>query len=220
LVTRADHEAEAAIREIILSEHPDHQILGEEGGSLGESSHLWLVDPLDGTVNYAHGFPFFCVSIGLDVDGVTQVGVVHDPTRGETFAAVRGAGATLNGKPVSVSDLAVLGGRTMLATGFPYDVEGGLRNLETFRRFLNLGVPVRRPGAAALDLCYVACGRLDGFWELKLQPWDCAAANLIVQEAGGRVTNGAGGPYRYREQPLVASNGLLHEALLGVIARG
>jgi myo-inositol-1(or 4)-monophosphatase len=217
LVTRADHEAEARIREVILSEFPDHEILGEEGGAVGRSPFQWVVDPLDGTVNYAHGFPFFCASVALDIEGVTQVGVVHDAWHRETFAAVRGHGAVLNGAPSRVSQTPDLGGRAMLATGFPYDVEGSLRNIETFKRFLGLGVPVRRPGAAALDLCYVACGRLDGFWELKLNAWDCAAGNLIVEESGGRVSNGQGEPYRYGEKPLVATNGLLHDAILEVI---
>ena len=217
LVTLVDKAAEARIREVILAAHPDHEILGEEGGSTGSSRYRWVVDPLDGTVNYAHGFPFFCVSVALEIAAAGAVGVVFDPTRNETFAAVRGGGATLNGAPIRVSGIERLGGRSLLATGFPYDVEGALTNLEVLRRFFRFGMPVRRPGAAALDLCYVACGRLDGFWEYKLNPWDCAAGNLIVEEAGGRVSGPAGAPYRAGDRPLVASNGLVHDAMLEVI---
>ncbi len=217
LVTLVDKACEAAIREEILGAHPDHAILGEEGGNLGQSSHQWIVDPLDGTVNYAHAFPFFCVSIGLEVNGERVVGVVYDPTRDELFRAVKGGGAFLNDRPIHVSKIAELGGRAMLATGFPYDTEAALQALEVFKRFLGLGLPVRRPGAAAIDLCYVACGRIDGFFEYKLQAWDCAAAILIVQEAGGHVSNFAGDEYRYEDRKIVASNALLHEAMLKII---
>jgi myo-inositol-1(or 4)-monophosphatase len=222
LVTLVDRASEARIREVILEAHPGHEILGEEeglgaDGTTGGGRFRWVVDPLDGTVNYAHGFPFFCVSVALEIDGRAAVGVVYDPTRDETFVATRGGGATLNGRKISVSALETLGGRALLATGFPYDVEGALHNLELLRRFFRFGMPVRRPGAAALDLCYVACGRLDGFWENKLKPWDCAAGNLIIEEAGGRVSNGSGGPYRPEDRPLVASNGRIHDAMLEVL---
>ena len=220
LVTRTDRECEARIREIILGAFPDHAILGEEAGNQGESQYQWIVDPLDGTVNYAHGFPFYCVSVALEVDGVPSVGVVFDATRNEMFTALRGGGAFLNGQPIRVSSADQLSGRAMLATGFPYDPAFAVQVLETFKRFLGFGLPIRRPGAAALDLCYVACGRLDGFWEYKLNAWDVAAANLIILEAGGTVTNFAGGPYQYADRRLVASNGLLHAKMLEVIAGG
>lgn len=218
LVTLADKACESAIREIILAAHPDHAILGEEGGNIGSSQYQWIVDPLDGTVNYAHGFPFFCVSIALEIDGQRSVGVVYDPNRDELFSAVKGSGAFLNGTAIHSSPVAELGGRAMLATGFPYDTQGALEALEVFRRFLGLGLPVRRPGAAALDLCYVACGRIDGFFEYKLNAWDCAAALLIIEEAGGQVSNFLGQPYEYADKRLVASNGRLHAAILKVIA--
>ncbi|HEX2864413.1 MAG TPA: inositol monophosphatase family protein [Deinococcales bacterium] len=219
LVTVVDRAAEEAIREEILADFPDHAILGEEGGEAGGSASgaLWVVDPLDGTVNYAHGFPFYCVSIALDLDGRTVVGAVLDAVHDELFTATLGGGAFLNGRPIHVSAVAELTPRSMLATGFPYDVEGALASLTVFQRFLLRNIPVRRPGAAALDLCSVACGRFDGFWEGKLNAWDCAAGNLIIQEAGGTVTNVRGEPFRYEDRPVVASNGLIHQAILDVL---
>ncbi len=217
LVTRTDKECEATIRGMILETFPDHAILGEEGGMEGSSRFEWIVDPLDGTVNYAHGFPFFCVSIGLEINGVPSVGVVFDANRGELFTATIGGGAFMNKKKITVSSQATLTGRAMLATGFPYDQNTAIIALEVFKRFLAKGLPIRRPGAAALDLCYVACGRLDGFWEYKLQAWDCAAGNLIIAEAGGKVTNFAGEPYRYENKKLVASNGFVHAEMLETI---
>ena len=219
LVTRVDKECEALIRNAILTAFPDHAILGEEGGNVGASEFQWIVDPLDGTVNYAHGFPFFCVSIGLEVGGQRVVGVVFDPNRNELFHATLGGGAFLNGAAIHASSIAELGGRAMLATGFPYDTAAALEALEVFKHFLALGLPVRRPGAAAIDLCYVACGRIDGFFEYKLQAWDCAAAILIIEEAGGRVTNFSGGAYNYADKKIVATNGHLHDQMLNVIAR-
>jgi len=214
LVTRVDQEAEAAIRRIISRSYPDHVVLGEEQGqSTGGASHRWIVDPLDGTLNYAHGFPFYCVSIALEIDGVVQVGVVLDSVRGELFTAVRGGGSYCNGAPINVTRETVLR-KAMLATGFAYDEAAVLVNLEIFKRIMPKARAVRRPGAAALDLCYVACGRLDGFWELKLNSWDVAAGALIITEAGGRVTGGAGEAYDLNNPVLVASNGPLHEALL------
>lgn len=218
LVTRVDAECEALIRRTILEAHPTHAILGEEGGNVGAGTHQWIVDPLDGTVNYAHGFPFFCVSIGLEVNGERVVGVVFDPNRDELFHAVKGGGAFVNGQPIRVSSQANLGGRAMLATGFPYDSGEAMVALEVFKRFLALGLPIRRPGAAAIDLCYVACGRIDGFFEYKLNAWDCAAAILIIEEAGGQVSNFAGGTYAYADKKIVATNGLLHAPMLEVIA--
>jgi myo-inositol-1(or 4)-monophosphatase len=218
LVTIVDGECERNIRQIILDAFPSHQILGEEGGSVGNSNHIWIVDPLDGTVNYAHGFPFYCVSIALEVAGVRQVGVVYDPIRDELFSATHGSGAFLNGQKIVVSSQATLSGRAMLATGFPYDTATALQALEVFKRFLALGLPIRRPGAAALDLCYVACGRIDGFFEYKLNAWDCAAGILIIEEAGGKVSNFVGGAYGYEDKKIVASNAKIHSAMLNIIA--
>ncbi|CAN5628433.1 inositol monophosphatase family protein [soil metagenome] len=218
LVTRVDGESERIIREIIGGAFPDHAVLGEEEGqSRAGASHRWIVDPLDGTLNYAHGFPFYCVSVALEVEGELQVGVVLDSARGELFTAWRGGGAWLNGAPIRVSEEDVLRS-AMLATGFPYDPAGVLDNIEVFRRVTPKVRAVRRPGAAALDLSYVACGRLDGFWELKLNAWDVAAGVLLIREAGGRVTSPSGGPYSVEDPVLVSSNGRIHEALLEALA--
>ena len=214
LVTRVDKESEAKIREILLGEYPDHIVLGEEEGQPEESaSHRWIVDPLDGTLNYAHGFPFYCVSIALEIEGELHVGVVLDSFRNELFTAVRGEGATMNGAPIQVTKEEVLRS-AMLATGFPYNPDTASDNIEVFARMMHRCRAIRRPGAAALDLCYVACGRLDGFWELKLNAWDVAAGVLIVQEAGGRVSGPNGEMYNVEDKVLVSSNGVLHEALL------
>ncbi len=218
LVTIVDAECEATIRSLILEAFPSHQILGEEGGSVGSSEYVWIVDPLDGTVNYAHGFPFYCVSIALEIAGTRAVGVIYDPVRDELFSAIQGGGAFLNGLPIRVSSQAMLTGRAMLATGFPYDSASAFLALEVFKRFLSLGLPIRRPGAAALDLCYVACGRIDGFFEYKLQAWDCAAGILLVEEAGGQVSNFEGDVYQYENKKIVASNRHLHQAMLETIS--
>jgi len=219
LVTRADKECEARIREIVLGAYPDHVVLGEEQGQDGDARERWIVDPLDGTVNYAHGFPFFCVSIALEVDGQVRLGVVYDPLRDELFSATEGGGATLNGRPVVVSTQSEPR-RAMVGTGFSYSESAVRRNLPVFARALAGLQSVRRPGAAALDLSYVACGRIDGFWELDLNPWDVAAGVLIIREAGGTVTGAAGAPYRLGEVALVASNGHLHGKLLDILALG
>jgi myo-inositol-1(or 4)-monophosphatase len=217
LVTRADRESELAIRQVIAAAFPDHAVVGEEGGQLGDSRYRWIVDPLDGTVNYAHGFPFSCVSVALEVEGQTRVGAVFDPNRQELFSAIRGQGARCNGHPIRVSACPDLETPALLATGFPYDPAEGAHNLELFSRFLRLGLPVRRPGAAALDLCYLAAGRLDGFWEFKLNPWDVAAGILIIQEAGGQVTDLSGETYRYGG-PLLASNGRIHRQMRAILS--
>lgn len=216
LVTRVDRESEARIREILLSTYPDHVVLGEEEGQDGDAPYRWIVDPLDGTLNYAHGFPFYCVSIGLEINGQIEVGVVLDSVRHELFTATRGGGAFLNGAPVSVtaeSDLR----KSMLATGFAYHPGNAADNVAVFGRMMGRCRALRRPGAAALDLAYVACGRLDGFWELKLNPWDVAAGVLLVTEAGGRITGGSGQPYRLGDGVLAASNGPLHETMLAAL---
>ncbi|WP_027481560.1 inositol monophosphatase family protein [Deinococcus pimensis] len=216
LVTEVDSLAEAAIREVIAGAYPHHAVLGEEGGRSGDAEEEWIVDPLDGTVNYAHGFPVSCVSIGFQRAGERLVGAVFDPNRNELFTATRGGGAFLNGRAARVSGRGALAEPALLATGFPYNVSEDARNLELLRRALSRGLPVRRPGAAALDLCYVACGRLDGYWEFGLKPWDSAAGSVIVEEAGGRVTDLAGEATPYAEM-IVASNGHLHEELMNML---
>ncbi|MER3451522.1 MAG: inositol monophosphatase [Thermus sp.] len=216
LVTQADKESEEAIKALLLSRFPDHGFLGEEGGGDAPGGVRWVVDPLDGTVNYAHGFPFYGVSIALEVEGRVELGVILDTARGELFTALRGQGAYLNGRPIRVTGRQELLG-SLLATGFPYDVAKDPENLTYFERALRKGLLVRRPGAAALDLAYVAAGRLDGFWEVKLNPWDVAAGWLLVEESGGRVTDLEGGPYRLGHRYIVATNGHIHQALLSVL---
>ena len=229
LVTEVDGLCEEAIRTLLLGRYPQHAMLGEEEGQQGQqgAEYRWVVDPLDGTVNYAHGFPFYCVSIALerveargqeDAGAERLLGVVYDPIRDELFTAVRGGGAQLNGQPIRVSGTPTLTTPALLSTGFPYD-PGDVRNLALLGRLLGMGVPVRRPGAAALDLCYVACGRLDGYWELGLKPWDSAAGALIIQEAGGTVTD-AQGLERPDGPVIVSSNGQLHAELLAVLNAG
>ena len=216
LVTKADKLCEAKIREIIAAHYPEHVVLGEEGGQDGEATHRWIVDPIDGTLNYAHGLPFYCTSIGLEVDGVIQVGVVLDSLRAELFTAVKGGGAFLNGAPMRVTQETELI-NSMLTTGFSYQKEGQRTNIPVFER-LNAQVrSIRRLGASALDLAYVACGRLDGFWELKLKPWDVAAGWLLVTEAGGRVTGPFGEPYQVDENRVVATNGQIHDKLVSAL---
>ncbi len=216
VVTQADHESEAAIRELIAERFPDHVVLGEEQGQDKEGEFRWIVDPLDGTVNYAHGFPFYAVSIGLEVRDEVVLGVVLDTARGDLFTAIRGGGAYLNGRPIQVSQRRALVG-SLLATGFPYDVGRDPENITYFQRALAKGLTVRRPGAAALDLANVAAGRLDGFWEVKLSPWDVAAGWLLITEAGGQVTGLQGEAYRLGNRYLVASNGHIHQQLLDTL---
>lgn len=221
LVTEVDGEAERVIREVIAGTFPEHAVLGEEEGYGPGTAHAegrWVVDPLDGTVNYAHGYPVFCSSVALEWRGRAVVGAVYDATRDELFTATLGGGAFLNGRPLGVSGTPALRTPALVATGFPYDTSGE-RNLALLARLLRLGVPVRRPGAAALDLCNVACGRMDAFWELGLKPWDVAAGALIVREAGGVVTDGAG-LSDLEAELLVASNGHLHAELLAVLHPG
>jgi myo-inositol-1(or 4)-monophosphatase len=219
LVTRSDRDAERLIVDAIQAAFPDHGIIAEESGAHPtRDGHRWYVDPLDGTTNFAHGYPHFAVSIALARDDEVILGVVHDPLRGETFSARRGAGARLNGAPVVVSPTTELG-RALLATGFPYDRGRRAAEYVAFvAEALRRAQDVRRGGSAALDLCWVACGRVDGFWEWKLKPWDVAAGRLIVEEAGGRVTEFAGGPHRLSADETAASNGRVHDALLAMIA--
>lgn len=219
LVTDMDRRSEAAIAAMVRHTLPHHSVICEEGTRLqGDSGYRWLVDPLDGTTNYAHGYPCYSVSIGVEKDGELVFGCVYDPSQEELFTAERGSGAFLNGKPLQVSTVASLSD-ALLATGFPNDVAGTKNNnLDYFVRFMKHAQGVRRPGSAALDLCYVAAGRFDGFWELKLYPWDMAAGVLIVAEAGGRVTDLRGGPHYLSNPQIVASNGVLHDEMLRVLA--
>jgi myo-inositol-1(or 4)-monophosphatase len=222
LVTDADRRSEQAIVDAIRKSWPDHQILGEEQGMRtgADATYRWVIDPLDGTTNFAHGFPAYCVSIGLEYQGRCIIGVVLDPTRQELFLAETGRGTFLNGQPLRVASTPSLNA-ALLVTGFAYDIrESRENNLDHFSRFALRAQGLRRTGAAALDLSYVAAGRFDGFWELKLQPWDTAAGLVIVQEAGGRVTDFKGRPYSIYEPAIVASNGLIHDEMLEVLGQG
>ena len=222
LVTESDLASESLIIDRIKTYYPGHSILAEESGASNpqdrepQSDWRWIIDPLDGTTNYAHGYPCFCVSIALEHNGQLQIGVVHDPIRDEMFAAERGQGASLNGRRISVSQTVNLG-RALLCTGFPYDVRQRNEFARHFASFIMHAQGVRRDGAAALDLAYVAAGRFDGFWEEGLKPWDVAAGALIIEEAGGRLSNYLGEPLDIFTPPIVASNGLIHEAMMQVL---
>jgi myo-inositol-1(or 4)-monophosphatase len=214
LVTIADRASEKLIRERIRSLWPAHDILGEEEGLIDTGSdYRWYVDPLDGTTNFAHGFPVFCVSLGLEHKGRRIAGVVYDPTRQEMFAAEQGGGAYLNREPIRVSPTAKLA-EALVATGFPSHKRHKNPNIYFYHQITLRTHGVRRAGSAALDLCYVAAGRLDGFWEFNLNPWDTAAGVLLVEEAGGRVTDFQGEAFQIASRETLASNGRLHEALL------
>ncbi len=222
LVTEADLASEQLIIERIRSHYPRHSILAEESGasenSSGntESEWKWIIDPLDGTTNYAHGYPCFCVSIGLERAGKLELGVVYDPLRNEMFAAERGQGATLNERPVRVSAVAELN-QAMLCTGFPYNVRERPDFARDFSNFTMKAQAVRRDGSAALDLAYVACGRFDGFWEDGLNPWDLAAGVLLIEEAGGKVSDFEGAPLDIYSPRVLATNGLVHQSMMAVI---
>jgi len=219
LVTEVDVEIERAFRARIGERFPDHAILGEEFGGLASAptGPCWVFDPIDGTTNFAHGLPIFCSSVALEIDGVGEVAAVYDPTRRELFSAERGGGAFLNGRPLRVSEAADLMD-AMLVTGFPYDVHERVDEIVgLFGAFVGRARAVRRLGSAAIDLCYVAAGRLDGFWESDLKPWDIAGGALIVSEAGGRVTGLNGEAFASRGGSVLASNGRLHDVMLEVI---
>jgi len=219
LVTEVDRACEALVVEALRRERPGDDVLAEEGGAHADAGAIWrwIVDPLDGTVNFAHGYPCFCVSIGVERDGVRHVGVVYDPLRDELFEAVRGGGTRRNGRPVRVSEAASVG-RALLATGFAYDVHDSADdNLDRLARAVKHAGGVRRDGSAAIDLCYVACGRFDGYWELKLHPWDVAAGLLIVEEAGGRTSDLTGGPAPASGREVLASNARLHDQLVALL---
>ncbi len=213
LVTEIDEEAERRIREELLGTFPTYGMLAEEGGELaGEEDARWIVDPLDGTTNYAHGLPIFCVSVALERAGEVVLGVVHDPMHEESFVAAQGGGSTLNGQPIRVSDTDNLI-RALIATGFPYDRAEMPEALELFGRLAATTRGMRRLGSAALDLCYVASGRLDGYYERGIWPWDLAAGSVIVEEAGGKLTNYRGDVLDLDGREIVASNGRLHSAM-------
>jgi myo-inositol-1(or 4)-monophosphatase len=218
LVTDADRRAEQAIVDLLRATYPSHRILAEERGASGVGSdYRWVIDPLDGTTNFAHGFPVYCVSIALEYRGEIILGVVRDGTRDELFVAEAGHGAFLNDAPLRVSKVARLS-QALLVTGFAYDIlENPQNNLDHFSRFSLCAQGVRRTGSAALDLCYVAAGRFDGFWELKLNPWDMAAGSLMVTEAGGRMSNFKGDGFSIYGGEMVGSNGLIHAAMLDVL---
>ena len=229
LVTDADRASEALVAVRIRETFPDHRLIGEEGARGAEGSDEpveaaeempfgWLVDPLDGTTNFAHGYPHFAVSIALEREGQVVLGVVHDPMRDELFVAERGGGATLNGAPLRVTSEDQLI-RSLLATGFPYDLTRRAESETLWDAFNGQVQGVRRDGSAALNLAYVAAGRLDGFWERPLQPWDLAAGSLLVEEAGGRVSGYTGESFSPYARQIVAGNGALHPTLLAVIAR-
>jgi myo-inositol-1(or 4)-monophosphatase len=218
LVTDVDKASEKMILEILRADFPDDSILAEEGGGTqNQSSRRWLIDPLDGTTNFAHSYPFFAVSIALEVDGEVVVGVVFNPISQECFSAKKGKGAFLNDQPIKVSNVPVLN-ESLLATGFPADSSNSLQNNVTaFAEVTHRCHGVRRDGSAALDLCYVASGRLDGFWELKLAPWDIGAGSLIVREAGGMTTDVDGGPLKLNTGHILATNGKIHNEVIQVL---
>ena len=218
IVTEVDRRSEALIIERLRRHYPDHAVVAEEGGGKQTGSdYCWYVDPLDGTTNFAHGFPVYCVTLALAYRDEVIAGVVYDPNRDEMFAAERGSGATLNGQRISVSPTADLA-ESLLGTGFPPFASNHDLNLQFFFKLTHLSHGIRRAGAAALDLCSVAVGRFEGFWELKLNPWDKAAGSLLVTEAGGRVTDLAGGPFSLHRDEIFASNGLIHGPMLEVFS--
>jgi myo-inositol-1(or 4)-monophosphatase len=219
LVTETDRRAEALILSRLRQRFPDHAVLAEESGAFQARNApvRWLIDPLDGTTNFAHNYPFFCVSIAAELEGNLAAGAIYDPVREELFAAAAGAGATLNGAPIRISGVERLED-SLLVTGFPYDVrESPERHMKLFQAFLTRAQGVRRDGSAALNLCYLAMGRFDGFWESKLSPWDMAAGVLITREAGGTVTRYGGEAFALDGQQILATNGRLHPAMMEVL---
>ena len=220
LVTEVDVEVEQMFRALVAERFPDHQVLAEEmgGQATAPAGPCWVFDPIDGTTNFTHGLPIFCSSLALEIDGVAEVAAIYDPNRRELFTAERGGGAYLNGAPISVSSTGQMVD-AMLVTGFPYDVHGRIEEIVgLFARFVGQARAVRRLGSAAIDLCYIAAGRMDGFWERDLKPWDIAAGALIVAEAGGRMTNMDGHAFASRGRDVLATNGALHDDMLRTIA--
>jgi len=220
LVTEVDVAIEREFRARIADRFPEHAVFGEEmgGSATAPEGPCWVFDPIDGTTNFAHGLPIFCSSLALEIDGVAQVAAVYDPSRRELFTAERGGGALLNGLPMHVSAQATLL-ESVLVTGFPYDVHARVAEIVgLFAEFVGRARAVRRLGSAAIDLCYVAAGRLDGFWERDLNAWDIAGGALLVEEAGGTITNFRGDAFHSRGRDVVASNGNIHQAMLDVIS--
>jgi myo-inositol-1(or 4)-monophosphatase len=217
LVTVADRESEALIIRRINERYPNHAVLAEESGASGKGQGKWIIDPLDGTTNFAHQYPFFCVSIAFEQRGEILCGAVYDPVRDEMFSAGRGVGSFLNGQRISVSEVDRLGS-ALLLTGFSYGVRDKIAlAMSQFQAFIVESQAVRRGGSAALDLCYVALGRSDGFWELDLHPWDTAAGRVIVEEAGGRVTDFKGREFSIYGKDILASNSRIHEEMMAVL---
>lgn len=217
LVTEVDQASEQLISKLIRSRFPDHGLVGEEYGiSIPDAEYKWIIDPIDGTVNYAHGVPLCCVSIGLMQADDIILGAVYNPMLNELFFAEKGKGAFLNDRPITVSGKKDFDS-AYLVTGFPYQFPEGKDPLKIFNKIVASGIPVRRLGSAALDLCWVACGRFDGFWEYNLQSWDVAAGYLIVEEAGGKITDFAGNPASVWGRETLATNSHIHETLRSVI---
>ncbi|KQC11406.1 MAG: hypothetical protein APR54_10940 [Candidatus Cloacimonas sp. SDB] len=220
IVTQTDLKIEDFIRSQILQYYPDHDLLMEEtDNELKKSNHLWIIDPLDGTTNFAHKFPFFAISIAYEENQIRQLAAVYIPFFQELFWAEKDMGAYLNGRKIQVSETAEIS-QSLIATGFPYDRwQKGDYYLQEFAAFMKRAQGIRRAGAAAIDLCYTACGRLDGFFERKLKPWDTAAGSLIVREAGGKVTNYSGDLQHYTEDTIIASNGIIHQNMLDILSQ-
>ena len=217
IVTDTDIKAEKLIVKTLKKAFPQYGFLAEEQYAKNKGGDRWIIDPLDGTTNFAHGFPFFAVSIALEKAGQIMAGVVYDPMHEELFTAIKGKGAYLNKKKIKVSKVKNLS-RAFLATGFSYNFKGKKdNNIDNFTKFILASMAVRRAGAAALDLCYVACGRFDGFWEMDLQPWDTAAAVLIIEEAGGIITQFDGSSFSNDKKNILASNDLIHKQMLDVL---
>jgi myo-inositol-1(or 4)-monophosphatase len=218
LVTEIDKKSEKKIIDVIHNHFPGHNILSEECGDLNmKSDYVWIIDPIDGTVNYAHSLPIFCVSIALEIKKKVKIGLIYNPMNNEYFYGENNKGAYLNGKRIRVSGIKYLKD-ALLVTGFPYGAQNNTDHcINHFVNFIKAGLPIRRLGSAALDLCYVACGRIDGFWEVSLNPWDVAAGNLILKEAGGKVTNFFGKKYSIYNKQILATNGKIHREMIEIL---
>lgn len=221
LVTEVDKKSEDKIIEIIHNNFPEHNILSEECGDLKmKSDYVWIIDPIDGTVNYAHSLPIFCVSIALEIKKKVKMGLVYNPMSNECFYGEEKKGAYYNGKRIHVSGIKFLKD-AMLVTGFPYGAQNNMDHcIDHFVNFIKAGLPIRRLGSAALDLCYIACGRIDGFWEVSLNPWDVAAGHLILKESGGKITNFSGKKYSIYSKQVLATNGKIHKEMMEILKKG